>query len=594
MEVFDPAAWLAKGRELVRQARAGAVEGVELACDVSAWPEPWVAAELLTHDLGSEREIDADIVIFSPNALTVAPVGDVEALVERAERASGGAERVAALEEAWRACFAPELAQAIEAADAEVAAEAIAEPKKKAELERVWAAAAATAPPRVAFAGTWPSKWKDAQRRMRVLYQRPRSPRLAAAALELARRDALPYTSQASQTFWQALAWFIAEQGDVRQLAALEELERRIAQFLHRKELHATDALRAFAPPAPPPALHARIARLAATAAMAAPPASKKPALSLASPDERAVAADQLLQEGDPRGELIAVQERIAASAWDQVTPELVKRQAQLLKRHAKAWCPPAVHRETCVFRGGVPVAGHLKFRSDDELRMFGGSRSLATFETLIVDTSFAMGDIANETIAAFVRSLPNLRTVITTDQAAHLLAHSEPPAPHVECVAIPGRVVVAFDGPGLPNLRRVDAEQVRPRWLTSAWFERLEELGCGDPAAWHELWSGWQHAPAIVLVDHAHLHAQAPSRDTPWELVAQRGAITARPLPGSTADSLRATLGEVPSWRGVAALRVPQNFAGALTATAAKHGITLEPIAPVVPEALGIALEFL
>src|SRR5204862_3218491 len=119
-------------------------------------------------------------------------------------------ERLAALEAAWRACFAPELAEAIEATDAALEPTAFKPPKKKSDAERAWAAMAATASPRSAFAGTWPSKWKDAQRRMRVLYQRPRSPLLASAAAAFAFQDDVPYTSKGSQTFWQALAWFIA------------------------------------------------------------------------------------------------------------------------------------------------------------------------------------------------------------------------------------------------------------------------------------------------------------------------------------------------------------------------------------------------
>jgi hypothetical protein len=209
----------------------------------------------------------------------------------------------------------------------------------------------------------------------------------------------------------------------------------------------------------------------------------------------------------------------------------------------------------------------------------------LATFETLILDTSFAMGDIANETIVHFIQTTQSLRAVITTDQAANLMARSEP-APHIEHLVVPGKVVVVFDGGGLPKLRRVDAERVPERWLQAKWFARLAEFGCADPTTWQELREG-RHAPAIVLAEHAYLHAQAPTQDTPWELVAQNASITARPLPGSTGDSLKETIGKVASWKGVEVLRIPQNFLELVTV----KQVRIEGIAPVEPVSLGLAI---
>jgi hypothetical protein len=223
---------------------------------------------------------------------------------------------------------------------------------------------------------------------------------------------------------------------------------------------------------------------------------------------------------------------------------------------------------------------------------MHAGSKSLATLETIIVDTSFAMGDIEEETIVAFAQMTPGLRTVITTDLAANLLARSDP-APHIEHVVLPGRALVAFDGGGLPSLRRVDAERVPARWPVTKWFGRLAEFGCADPAAWHQLWSEGVHEPAIVLAEHAYLHARAPAareEKTPWELVAKAGAITARPLPGSTAASLAATLDKVPSWEGVQTLCVPENFAAGVSI----RGVRVEGILPIEPASLGISLALL
>ncbi|MEO8701432.1 MAG: hypothetical protein ABI867_15405 [Kofleriaceae bacterium] len=500
---FDPVAWVAQARAFCEQARTGRVTDdyvdVQLPYSVAAWPQPWIAADLLTHDIGSARDAELCMLLNAENALTVTPegsAGDVDALLAAGD-----------LEGAYRACFAPELAEVIEARDAHVPITKLEEPKKKSELEKLWSNAAVTLSPRSAFAGTWPSKWKDAQRRMRVLYARPRSPLLAAAAIAFADREDLGYTSIAAGTFWQAICWFIAEQGDVRQLAALEAIERRVCAIEGRKELFATPALRAFTPRPLTDRTRATIAALAV-----AKPAVK-PALSLASEIERGVAADQMLLDGDPRGELIVVQQQIAARG---PTKELLKQQKQLLKKHAKAWCPSMVDRETCIFRGGVPVAGRLQFHSDVELRSFVGAKALATFETLEIPGA-AMGPIEPATIATVVRSLPGLRRVITTDEAGLELARGA--ACEVEHLTLEGARALPAKRPGLPKLRRVDGVGAPD----------IAIVGTTDPTSFANL--AKQHA-VVVLAD-----------ESGWELWAENQVVTARPLPGAKPAGLDALL---------------------------------------------------
>ncbi len=465
--------WLEKGTDQIARARAGTLAelevNVELDSDLSSWPDTWVAAELLTFDEGSEWELGVTQIIATAHALAIAPTGDVVGLLEAAMAASGDA-RIAALEAAWRACFAPELADLIEALDRDREAAAMPVAKKKKDTEVQWAEAATSAVPRSLFAGEWPKTWRDAQRRMRPIYARPRSPLFAAAAIDFTRRDPLPYTSIASSTYWQAHAWFIAEQGDVRQLAELEAFEKRMTPMWGERTL-ATEALRALSPRALP----VKATRLLATLAVPAKPA-KATKLSLASKEERTVAADQLLLDGDPRGELITVQEQLAAKP----TPALIKRQAQLLKKHAKTWVPNTVYRATCVFRGGVPVAGHLQCRSDPELAAMIGSKALATFETLVIDTTFAMGRIEPSTIAEVVASLPALRHVITTDNGAQAIACGAPTS--IERLGVSGPREVAFDGPGLSKLARIDVSSIHAPWTESVWFQRLAAVGTTDP----------------------------------------------------------------------------------------------------------------
>jgi hypothetical protein len=550
--LYDPVKWLAEGRAFVERARGGTIsdeymsEDVELAYDVTAWPQSWLAADVLTYDLGSGLEAGVGMVLNAEHEITARPEGDVDALLAAGD-----------LEGAWRACFAPELADVIEAREAAAPIEKIKEPKKKSELEKAWATAACTLSPRSAFAGTWPSKWKDAQRRMRVLYARPRSPLFAAAAIAFANREDVGYTSISAQTFWQSMCWFIAEQADVRQLAALEALERRVCAIEERKELYATPALRAVTPRALSEKTRAAIAALVV----------EKPApratLSLTSAEERGVAADLLLEEGDPRGELIVVQRTIAATG---ATPELRKRLKQLLAKHGKAWCPSMIARDTCVFRDGVPVAGHMQFFSDAELASFASAKALATFETLVIPGA-AMGPIEPSTIADVVRSLPALRHVITTDEAALALARGAPTS--VEHLTIEGSRALPRNRPGLPKLRRVDAPSAQP----------VDVFGCNDPGEWHRLRRTGKHV-AVVFGDLDYLDGDG------WELWAEGKTVTAKPRGGARAKSLAATLARVASWDGVRELRVPENFA-----TIEIEDVVVTPIAAVDPERFGTSV---
>ncbi|MDQ3339158.1 MAG: hypothetical protein M4D80_28690 [Myxococcota bacterium] len=570
--------WLDKGVELVARARRREIEDIELAVDVTGWPDTWVAAELLTYNVGTEFELAAGHIVDMAHVITASPAGDVVALLERAEAASGD-ERIAALEAAWRACFAPELADAIEALDAARDAPAMPVAKKKKDTEALWAVAAERLPPRSLFAGEWPKQWRDAQRRMRPIYARPRSPLFAAAAIDFTRRDPLPYTSIASSTYWRAHTWFIAEQCDVRQLAALEAFEQRMTPMWGASRI-ASEALRAVRPRD----LSDRARTLLAKLAVPAKP-KKAVKLSLASPEERSVAADQLLIAGDPRGEFITVQQQIAEAP----TPALVKRQAQLIKKHAKTWVPNTVYRDTCVFRGGVPVAGHLQCRSDPELASMVGSAALATFETLIIDTAFAMGDIEAETIANVARSLPGLRTLVTTDEGAEAIARGAPT--NIEHIVVPGNRTMALDGPGLPKLARVDVDVLFPKWV-DRWAGTLAAIGVTNPVDWDAL-KKQKLAPAIVLAPPSILHGRTSSGPSCWELWAdKKGIVTARHLVGANAKSLLLTLPCIQSWKGVEALRVPKNFLDDIEAYATQQKLTLAAIAAVEPIRDGISVD--
>src|ERR1043165_3448158 len=84
-------------------------------------------------------------------------------------------------------------------------------------------------------------------------------------------------------------------------------------------------------------------------------------ALVYAAPDDdgpRLVYADALLERGDPRGELIALQ---IARARGPVSDDARAREAELLTDHARlaAWGQPLSTGGTCTFERGFPA--HLR-----------------------------------------------------------------------------------------------------------------------------------------------------------------------------------------------------------------------------------------
>jgi hypothetical protein len=560
-------------------------------------PEVLLAASLAADADSGPSDGFARLLVLPRELASARTVGDAteraSELLVRASAASGR-ERVDLLEAAWRLVPCAAIAELVLAADGSVEEAPFVAPKRKADIEARWIAAAAEGvSPRTLFRAEWPTQWRPAQRRMTALYGFPASPRLAEAAVELARSEPKPYTSIASQVFWQGLAWFIAEQRDIRQLDALRAFELELARFVDRKETPATDALAAFVAGAPrdvPTALrpaveklHAQLGPRAATKA----PSKTAPADVAA----RLVWADELMAKSDPRGELVVVQEQIATK---EPTPALLERQAALLLEHAETWCPPSLDQNSCVFRRGAPAAGHLVFRSDRELASLAGAPSLLTLRTVIIDGAFAMGRIRPETVAAFARSIP-LETVLLGDESAQALARGEPSS--IEHVRISGKRAVELDGPGLPKLRRLDFDELRPRWLSQAWFQRLDAIGCTSPEDWlalreHEL------PGALVLCQAPHpLRRMTPFEDgAAWELWARRGSkgwsVEVRPVEESTLVTFRTTLARVKSLE-CATLRVPKNYLAEAKALIArqKSTVRLEATEPCWPEQLGQCL---
>lgn len=183
-------------------------------------------------------------------------------------------------------------------------------------------------------------------------------PRLARALVALV--EAPPFTASTTRPFWRALIAKLEAIGDVRIVAALEELSQRyievvptvVGELLQPKLGKLARALAARPVPALSPAEEAACAALEARLSDERAQAGARDAQARAgrrthadflravwdAPDDdgvREVYGDWLLERGEPRGELIQIQ---FARARGVVDAAQAAREAELLARHHDAF----------------------------------------------------------------------------------------------------------------------------------------------------------------------------------------------------------------------------------------------------------------
>lgn len=210
--------------------------------------------------------------------------------------------------------------------------------RAKPELEKLWHATAAGRDPGDVdrlLDTPWPEAWKYAAPRAHALAAFPPDPRIAIKLAAIARR----YETQASWQFHAAVDRTIA---------------RSPVPVVLNKLLRANEAKHAIYARTTRPADPALLAE-----AMAEPVVRELGALwaqHVEHPgdlDLRAVLADALIASGDPRGEFIALQLRIAEGTADAGAPRRSKR---LLDAHGELWAIRVPHVITRVFERGFLV----------------------------------------------------------------------------------------------------------------------------------------------------------------------------------------------------------------------------------------------
>ncbi|MEP6866463.1 MAG: TIGR02996 domain-containing protein [Deltaproteobacteria bacterium] len=279
-----------------------------------------------------------------------------EIALERALGATTPEEMLPHLLDAWREYEAPAIADLIDVATARALAgrAPIEEAATLDARQQQWLELAAAADPANVpwlIERTFTTRIALTVARLNALWKLPRDPRIASGLLALTSRAGL----LARSSLWTRLLRIVRNQNDLRSIATIEarlaqfaaatvaktESESALASKLAQTRLML--AARILVPPAPRDELFTKLgARLAdpdaARAVTVAKTAEDFYAEIWAKPNDdgpREVFADWLIEQGDPRGELIALQ---IARARGTAGPDGIKRERKLLAEHARTW----------------------------------------------------------------------------------------------------------------------------------------------------------------------------------------------------------------------------------------------------------------
>lgn len=250
---------------------------------------------------------------------------------------------------AWRACRHPRLADVIDRVSERVGGAAVAGKSVKERTAR-WLELAKRKRAQdlgPLLATPWPGTWQPAVTVLDAL-SRFDDPRLAMALCRLV--EATRYDTYTSHRFYGPLLAKVQKLGDLRVLPLLETDLQRVKSSYWRQGTRLTmervvAALKKKSAPTLTKADEQALAALEAkfTGSVSASKAAKKTETALlaeiyAAPEDdapRAVYADWLSEQNDPRGEFILLQLANARGGASEVAQ---KRERALLKKHGKAW----------------------------------------------------------------------------------------------------------------------------------------------------------------------------------------------------------------------------------------------------------------
>jgi uncharacterized protein (TIGR02996 family) len=303
------------------------------------------------------------------------------AALERAAKTKDPKKQLAELLVAWRALRHPRIAELIDHLDAQLIKTAgrITAKSVPARAEALIKAATTKDPLEVGrvLASDWPKSWQAELPVLKAVCEAPDDPRVAKKLAALV--DLAAHQSRGASGFWNVTFRRLNELGDVRQLPILEAQLGRSKSSYYRersqeREENCVEVHRALkvaelskADAALLDALETPFAGQSSTEKTRKRSGKELLELVWANPTDsgvRAVYGDWLVEQGDPRGELIALQ-------LAPPTEKSPRRIELLIEKHWKQWLGPLADwfKVAPRFELGFPVTGTVGEPSHDDGR---------------------------------------------------------------------------------------------------------------------------------------------------------------------------------------------------------------------------------
>jgi uncharacterized protein (TIGR02996 family) len=259
-------------------------------------------------------------------------------------------------------------------------------------------------------------RWELAVERLRRIAGWQPDPEVASALVALV--DAAPYPAQQTLELWDLVLATLVGIADPRTQAHLERLAQRkwpgsarMDKLMKQRLRDAASALAKLPPARLDADQTATRDRLVRRLLKPATPGHKSELELLAEiyerPDDdelRKVYGDLLLERGDPRGELIAL----------QYQPERdLKREAAILRKHQKVWLGPlAAVADAATFERGFVATFAYAARYASQLATLAGAREWATVRALRFVEAKTRNGIVEFLTNPVMRSLRDIRGI--------------------------------------------------------------------------------------------------------------------------------------------------------------------------------------
>ncbi len=317
-----------------------------------------------------------------------------------------------------------------------------------------------------------------------------KDPRLTHAIHDLL--ASLPWAGARSRATWRQVFDVLADHADPRWIAIAPTLPptwkvgRPLQLWLTRQLDLATRDLQVVTV-----AEEAKLTAFARELASSAPKQDKRSGAALLAsvyqdPDDdsaRLVYADWLMEQGDPRGEFIALQFK--------ADPDAKRRANALLREHKKAWLGPLAHvlRGEVEFRRGFAAQGIATFRNERDVAQWGSLVEWATLEEISYSHTIVRDD--QQEWSHFIGPAMKSVRVAHCPTIAHLLAANTPWRIRTLALARAADIAAVTSSPLFPELTTLELRDWRatPDWLATTKCPPHVVIGhrfeADDVAAW-------------------------------------------------------------------------------------------------------------